>query len=186
MKTPLTHDECVIHRKAIDFVYSVRLDLFVCLLVTGQVGRRAGRRKRARKRENDSTLALEEICGRDILPCEGIWSSDLLIANASLEDHIRNRVALLQVHFCLSGKRTRTTSQRSPSERSQRSASHRCNAGESTRRRNDGHRRNNAQHFATGVRRRLNKSGLCGSSYVFITTRHQNFSKDAVTTVTTV
>ena len=54
------------------------LDVFILALVPGKVGRRAGWGESARKRENDHTLALEDVRSCDVLPSERIVAADLV------------------------------------------------------------------------------------------------------------
>ena len=98
MQTPLSHDEGIVHREAVDLIHAHGLDLVVMLLISREVSGGAGRGESSRESEDDCSLALEEILGGHVLPLEGVGSRQGRVADASLEDHRRDLVALLERH----------------------------------------------------------------------------------------
>ena len=85
LQAPLPHHEGIVHRQAIDFIDATRFDSLVVLLIPGQVGGGASRRKGAGKGEEDHTLALHQVLGLDIFPRERVVPTDRIVAHTALE-----------------------------------------------------------------------------------------------------
>ena len=71
-EAPLSHDEGVVNRQAVNVVDAHGLHVLILLLIAWEVGGRASWGKRSREGEENNSLALEEVVTGKVLPVKRI------------------------------------------------------------------------------------------------------------------
>mmetsp|Transcript_4822 Transcript_4822/g.9538 ORF Transcript_4822/g.9538 Transcript_4822/m.9538 type:complete len:241 (-) Transcript_4822:24-746(-) len=108
-QAPGAHHEGIVYRQAVDLVNTTGLDRIVILLVSREVRGGARRSEGARESEDHDALALEDVVGGDVLPCERVVAANLFITNTALEGHRWDGAALCRHrrHACRSSAATK-------------------------------------------------------------------------------